>query len=176
MKFMIIQIFGVVAWFIESISYWANTKKKILFLQVIADLFFTVHYYLLSAKTGALVCFVSLIREYIFFITKTQKAENIWCCVMIFIYVILGLTTTGSIIDLLPICAEIIYCYTLICGTNEIIIGGIIDSIYWLIYGIICNSYVGIMSDIIVIISNTVALIKSHIIESKIVIKNYSNE
>ena len=67
--------------------------------------------------------------------------------------------TSTTIIEIFPILASITYCYTLTMAANYVVLGGLIDAIYWLFYDIICGSYTGAFADTIVIVSNTLSLI-----------------
>lgn len=160
MSIIITQLLGGIAWFIDVLSYWFKRKKQILLFQIISELCFSVHYYLLAAKTGTIICVLNLVREIGFYYIKTERMKKVLCSIMILIYIILCISTIESVIDLFPILAEITYCYSLMGESEDIIIGGIIDAIYWFFYGIINHSYVGAMTDMLMIFSNSVILIK----------------
>ena len=160
MKFLFIQLLGIFAWFLDIASYWFENKKHLLITQVLADFFFVYHYYLLGAKVGSVICFISAIRELCFYLINSKKREKLLCWIAICVYVMIGFFTVSSVVDWLPVFAEIIYCYTLMSCSEDIVFGGIIDSIYWIIYGIVCHSYAGVITDMLVIISNSIVLIK----------------
>lgn len=175
MKFLYIQLLGVLAWLLDISSYWFKTKKILLILQILADLFFTYHYYLLGAKVGFVICLISSVRELCFYLINSKKGCMLLFKVLLYIYIVIGFNTSNSIIDLLPVLAEITYSYTLMSSSNDIVFGGIIDSIYWIIYGMVCHSYAGVITDIIVVVSNSLILFRRRtiILEYK---KNYSFE
>jgi len=157
-KFVIAQLLGLMAWFIDVTSYWFENKKKILYVQVIADVFFVCHYCFLGALVGVVTCFICLIREISFYVVNSRKGENLVYYFTVFLYIIVGTMCADTVIEWLPILAEIIYSYALINDEESIIVGGIIDSFYWIVYGIVINSYAGVLTDVIVIISNWIAL------------------
>lgn len=158
MRFVIAQLLGLMAWFTDVTSYWFKNKKKILYVQVIADVFFVCHYCFLGALVGAVTCFICLIREILFYLVNSRKEENLVYYFAVFLYIIVGVMCANTVIEWLPILAEIIYSYALINDEESIVVGGIIDSIYWIVYGIVINSYACVITDVIVIISNWIVL------------------
>lgn len=157
--FLIIQALGLCAFFCTTVSYWGKSKKKILAIQMIGDFFYVTHYFLLGALTGGLTQVLALFRETSFFFSKTKKQEKIIFFVLVPIYLLIGCLTSTTVVQIFPIIASIIYCYTLTMATNYVVLGGLIDALYWLFYDIICGSYTGAFADTIIIISNTLSLI-----------------
>lgn len=158
-KFLFIQALGLCAFLCTTASYWGKSKKKILAIQIVGDLFYATHYFLLGALTGGLTQVLGLLRESAFFFSKTKKQEKMIFFVLVPIYLFIGCMTSSTIIEIFPIIASITYCYTLTMAANYVVLGGLIDAIYWLFYDIICGSYTGAFADGIVIISNIFSLI-----------------
>lgn len=160
MNFMIVQLIGFLAWIVATISYWFKTKKQILMAQIVGDVLYGIHYLLLGATVGGIVCIIGLVREVMFFKAKKPIQEKILMCIMIPIYLVVGMITTNNTIEMLPIVAAIIYCYTLTMAAKHMVVGGIIDAVCWLVYDAVNGSYSGVFTDIIIIFSNTLSLIK----------------
>lgn len=167
MNFLYIQFLGIFAWFLDISSYWFKNKKTLLIFQILSNLVFTYHYYLLGAKAGFIICLISSVRELCFYLINSKREYILLFKVLLFLYIIIGFNTANSVIDLLPVLAEITYSYTLMSSSDDIVFGGIIDSIYWIIYGIMCRSYAGVITDIIVIASNSFILFRRRIIVLK---------
>lgn len=159
MYFLLIQALGLCAFLCTTFSYWGKSKKKILAIQIVGDTFYAIHYFLLGALTGGLTQVLGLLRETSFFCAKSKKQEKTIFIVLVPIYLFIGCMTSNTIIEIFPIVASITYCYTLTMATNYVVLGGLIDAIYWLFYDFICGSYTGVMADSIVIFSNIFSLI-----------------
>ncbi len=152
------QILGFVYAIFLILSNFGKTTKQILFLQTISFLFKTLHYYLLGGISGFLTSLISMIRNIIFYKIKTNK---LWTIFFIIIYIIIGIITLKSFYTLLPVLATITY--TLIINYNNpkyLRYGMFITSLTWLIYNIYIISYSGIIIQIIMLISNVIAIIK----------------
>ncbi len=157
--FLFIQALGLLAFLCTTLSYWGKSKKKILAIQIVGDLFYAIHYFLLGALTGGLTQVLGLLRETSFFCAKTKKQEKIIFAILVPVYLLIGCMTSTTTIEIFPIIASITYCYTLTMAANYVVLGGLIDAIYWLFYDILCGSYTGAFADSIVIISNIFSLI-----------------
>lgn len=157
-KFLFIQILGLCAFLCTTLSYWGKSKKQILAVQIVGDTFYAIHYFLLGALTGGLTQLLGLFRESSFYKAKTKKQEKIIFIVLVPIYLFIGCMTSNTIIEMFPILASITYCYTLTMAANYVVLGGLIDAVYWLFYDFACGSYIGMFSSSIVIISNTISL------------------
>ncbi len=157
--FLFIQTLGLLAFLCTTVSYWGKSKKQILAVQIIGDIFYAIHYFLLGAIAGGLTQVFGLFRETSFFCSKTKKQEKIIFICLVPIYLFIGCITSTTIIEIFPILASITYCYTLTMAANYVVLGGLIDAIYWLFYDILCGSYSGAFADIIVIVSNILSLI-----------------
>lgn len=152
------QILGFIYALFLILSNFGKNTKQILFLQTISFFFKTLHYYLLGGISGFLTSLISMIRNIIFYKIKESK---IWVVFFIIIYIIIGIITLKSIYTLLPVFATIIY--TLIINYNNpkyLRYGIFITSLTWLIYNIYIISYSGIIIQIIMLISNIIAIIK----------------
>ncbi len=171
MSYLVIQILGIFALLVESLSYWFKTKKKMLFIQIIADIFFILHYLFLDAVVGCAMCIVALMREILFYFSKNKKQEQIICKFIILMCFALGIFTYKTFLGVFPIAAAITYTYTLTMASKWIVMGGIINYSYWLLYDIISGSIAGIINDLFVIVSNTISLIKRRLEEKKKAIK-----
>ena len=76
MDFIIIQIIGGIAYTFLSLSYFRKEKKQILFMQILAYVFFTIHYYMLSGITGATCNLLGLIALIIIYLFEKYNVKN----------------------------------------------------------------------------------------------------
>ncbi len=74
--YIIGQGLGIVAMIIGFLSYQMKTAKKLLFLQLLVGLMFSIHYYLIGAgMTGVALNLLSVI-ECVFFYLRDKKGSN----------------------------------------------------------------------------------------------------
>ncbi len=149
--YIISQIFAACAWIVLVVSYYRKTTNKILSFHVVSTTLDCIHYILLGGYAGALVCMFETIRDYGYY--KTDKDDYIFLG-SIPIYVIIAIFTCHSFIDLLPVLASVIDGYTLTKDKKVVVFGAIIGYTCWVIYAIAIKSYVGMIVDGILVLSN----------------------
>ena len=71
---LIVQGIGAIGYTLLALSYFKKEKRQILFMQIIAYVMFTIHYYLLSGVTGALCNFLGLIALIIIYVFEKYSA------------------------------------------------------------------------------------------------------
>ena len=163
MNNILIQIIGGIGYFLLAFSFYKKEKKEILLMQVVAYIFFTIHYYLLNAITGTICNILGLISLLIIYYLsiKNKKKDKI---VLIMIPILLGISilTYQNIYSIFPIISIIISLLSFINDDENIIrFIGIISAIAWLIYAIVYHSYVAIAFEIFTIISTVIAYLKN---------------
>ncbi len=149
--FILIQVLGFIAWAILAISYYKKHTNGILWLQIIANILFCIHYLLLGAYSGLLICALELIRDYAYY--KTDKDNWIFAGSVV-VYIICGYFTYTGLLDLFPYVASTIDGYFLTKKRNIVVLGAIIVYILWFLYDMYALSYSGAITDAIIIISN----------------------
>lgn len=164
MNFIIAQILGAIGYSLLAYSYFKKNKKEILFIQILAYIGFTTHYFLLNAITGT-VCnilgFVALILIYYF--SKDQKKKEILVFILIPILIGMSILSYENIYSIFPVIACLITFISFLSNDeNKIRFVGIISAICWLIYAIIYKSYSAIIFEIIIIISTFIAYLKNN--------------
>ena len=75
MDFLLIQFIGSIGYTTLAISYFKEEKNKILFMQIISYIMFTIHYYLLAGITGAICNFIGLISLVIIYIFEKYNLK-----------------------------------------------------------------------------------------------------
>ena len=87
-SFWVSQFIGFEALILLLISYRKKEIDKILMVQSISSLLYVVHYLLLGAYSGLLVCYLDFIRDYMYY--KSDKDKIIFLYLYLF-YIAIGI-------------------------------------------------------------------------------------
>ncbi len=160
---IVIQLIGLIAMVAWVSSIQLNKKDKILELQIIASLFYAVHYGLLDAMSAVGVTIVSIIRlTTIYIIEKKGKTVPVYV-LLIFMAMLVGvgvITYTGPI-SVLPIIITMIYTYcTWQKNTKVIRIGFFCAGWMWILYNFTVGAYVLMIGNALEVISSTVSFFR----------------
>ncbi len=165
LNFIIVQLIGALGYSLLSISYFRKRKRQILFMQIIANIFFTIHYFLLNGITGAISNIFGLITYtsiYFFDKYKMGKQKNILSLIMIILLLISVVLAYENIYSMLPFIAFTLAIISFLTNDEyKIRMYGIIVAICWLIYAIVCVSYAAIVFEVVTLIATIAALIKN---------------
>ena len=154
--FLFIQMLGFAAWLLLVYSYYRENTNKILIFQILSTLLFCVHYYLLGAYSGLLICIYEVLRDYSYY--KTDKDNYIFIGSAV-VYAISAVITYTSILDLFPYIASMIDGFFLTRKRKIVVLGAIITYVMWFIYDMYARSYSGAITDGILIASNLLILV-----------------
>lgn len=172
MSNIIIQLIGVIGYTLLSISFYRKEKKQILFMQIIANAFFTVHYYLLSGITGAITNLIGLfsyVLIYIFDKYSLKKSKNILVLAMIILLIVMTYLSYENIYSILPVIAFSFTTISFLTNNEDSIRkAGIVAAICWLTYAIVYVSYAAIVFEVITLIATIMSIVYSN--------KNKNNE
>ena len=163
--FWLIQVIGFVAWLILGFSYYRESTNKILVFQVLSTILFCLHYILLHAYSGLIICIFEVVRDSLYY--KTDKDNSVFIASSI-VYIgtcIISFMTESdlfsyeTITDLFPVLASLVDGFFLTKERNKAVFGGIISYTLWFIYDMIVMSYSGAITDAIIVISNIFILV-----------------
>lgn len=164
MYLLFIQFIGAIAFVILALSYFKKEKKQILFLQIIAYIFFTIHYYLLSGVTGAvcnLIGLFALIAIYLF-------ERNNWNYTIIpvaffaIVLMVVNISTYQNTFSIFPMIASVSVILSFLTEKADIIRGvGLVSAVCWLIYAIAYKSYISIVFETLTFIGTSIAFFKN---------------
>ena len=164
MDFILIQFIGGIGYATLAASYFKKEKKKILFMQIIAYIMFTIHFYLLSGITGAICNFIglfALITIYLFEKYK-WKNKNIISYFFILLLIIVNIVAFQNIYSIFPMIASVIVILSFLMSNEDYIRGiGLVSAVCWLIYAIVYKSYISIVFEIFTLIGILIAFIKN---------------
>ena len=71
--FIIIQLIGLEGLILLVCSYYKKNTNKILVIQMLATLCYALHYVLLGAYSGFLICIIELLRDFTYYKTNKDK-------------------------------------------------------------------------------------------------------
>ena len=151
------QLMGFVYMFFLIFSYFQKYAKGLLLYQSLAFLFKGIHYFLIGGLSGAVTSIISCLRNLVF----TKVKSKVLMILFIILYIIIGYFTFTNLFSLLPVLATILYSFFVyIKNPKYLRISSLFTSFIWLTYNIYLFSYSGIITQVILIISNISAMIK----------------
>ncbi|MFA5603377.1 MAG: YgjV family protein [Bacilli bacterium] len=155
---VVIQLIGLVAFFFLLFGFWAKSKNTILVMHLIANLIYSVHYFLLDAYMGSAICVVVVISDF-FLINKTDKKKiKRHGIIFSMFFLIVGMLNFTGYLSLIPVVGAIFTMYLLLKDdANEVRLGMVFASLMWIVYGLAVKSYVVAITESILSISNTIA-------------------
>ena len=168
LKFIIIQMIGILAWIMLGLSYYRKDTNKILVFQIIGTLLYCVHYGLLGAWSGLFICAFETIFDFGYY--KTDKDKYIYLA-SIPIRIIGGMIGFSTLVDVLPITASLTDGYTLTKKKKVVVVGAVISYTMWVIYDIFVMSYSGAITDGLIVLSNLSILFFGYNIFDRLSIK-----
>ena len=161
---LIIQGIGALGFGTLSLSYFKKEKKQILFMQMIAYIFFTIHFYLLHGLTGAICNIIGLFATLTIYLLdkKDVKIKMIASTFFVLLLVIVNIMTFQNIFSIFPMIAAIIVIISFLEDNENIIrFIGIVSALCWLFYAIVYKSYISIVFELITLVDVCIALLKN---------------
>ena len=153
-----IQLIGLLGFCIVLLSFYKKESKTILLYQVTSNFIYSVHYFLLGGISGAFCCIIGMFRNIT--LIKSNK-KNIIIPIFITLYLIITLLFYEGVYSILPLLANVIYLIFIAYKDKRILlIVANLSSICWILYSIVVGSYVGAITETILLISNIINLIK----------------
>lgn len=158
---LFIQSLAIIAVIFFIISFQAKSRKNILILQIISITIWTIHFYLLSALTGAVLLVINGIITVLFlFKGKSRKLESpLILYLSLLIFLIATIITWQNFYSLFPLLAvSSIIIAKWQNKTNMIRMLSFPASILWIIYDSFVGAYGSIIAELLIIISILVSL------------------
>lgn len=157
------QLVGLCGTVLMFLSYQSNKRRLILCWQILASLFFTVHFAMLGAYTGAAMNLLGGIRTVIFIFREDHKwaQSKLWIFIFSAVFLAAGILTWKNPLSLLPTFAMVLSNVAL-WFTNPSYIRMVIFpcSPCWFVYNVFAGSYTGCLTEIIVSSSLIIAIIR----------------
>lgn len=170
MDLSVAQIIGYLALLFVILSFQKNRRIKILLIMLIGLALWVVHYSLLGAWTGSLMNLIEAITVFVAYKKEKSKwAKNkTWLYVFISAFIIVGAITYSSIIDLMPIIAQIFGTIAVYQKNPKIIrLIMIIPRPLWFTYNLMVGSYAGMAAEVLIFLSVIIGILRFDILKKK---------
>lgn len=168
--YIISQIITVLYYAILSLSYLLKDRNKILTANFIAHIGQTSAMIMLNGYTGAAMSAIMMARDLILLIQEKQKAKGksinekfdmAVLIITIVLVIVLTIFTYNGLLSLLSVVATLITTFALWQkDVKRYKILGVVAGILWLAYNIFINSIMGIILEIILVISSIIGCVK----------------
>lgn len=145
------QAMGFIAMGASIISFQFDTKKKILFAQMMAALFFALNFGMLGAATGAAMNITSIIRNIIYYNNdKKFFSGKIWTYIFVLVNITVGVLFRESAWAVLSIIGMVLNTISLsIDNPQKLRWVMLISSPFVLVYSFITGSVGGVINELI---------------------------
>lgn len=153
---------------VYALSFWQKDRRKILLYEVIDCFLYAIHYFMIGATTGAFINIVGIARSSSFMLKDKNKFLSTYALPIIFlgIYIINAAISWEGWITIFPTIGSMILMLSIWQHNTKVIRRyGILVQALWLVYAVYVVSYVAIATQIILIISNIVAIIRLDILK-----------
>ena len=150
-KYLLSQILVILATIVIAFSYITKSRKKILIIMIIYNLFYGIHYLLLNAFTGFFMTLVCIGRNVFFFYNNKKEKENgiMFLIVLFSIIIGLGIYSYQDFFSLISISASLLSTYSVWQkDVKKYRYIAVIVSIEFIIYGIHINSIFSIVTEV----------------------------
>ena len=166
------QIVMFIAFAVMIGSFWCKKRENILKLQFIANTLFAVQYLLLSAYTATALSVISIVRAFVF--AKKNECKNdekksnqiikwnsMWILItFVLAYIISSLVSWDGVVSSMALAATLVYTFAMWADKPQYIrVGSNIASIFWITHNYMVGGYIGCVTETILFVSNTVAII-----------------
>lgn len=158
---LISDIFGIIGILLTVILYQQKNRKSLLVYKLIIDVVWIGHYAFIGAYSGAVVCVIAALREFIFVKRDPRSKKGIvWLPIFILVAIISTVFTWNNAFSILTCLASCIAVVSFFIGKpklSRIFVFPI--STCMLIYDIACGSVAGIVNECFAMSSSAVGII-----------------
>jgi hypothetical protein len=161
--FITAQVIGFIGTIANIMTIQFKKKKDILFWFVMVNFIFAISFFLLKGYTGSIICLVAGIQPCISYRyeKKGKELPKILIPVFLIISLICGSLAYKTIIDILPILCAVLYTTSILQKKEKYIrIITFFNIISWIIYDAFVGAYTAMISDIFLIISTVIAIVR----------------
>lgn len=164
---IIIQGMGFVALLFIILSFQSDKRSRILIYMIIGVLLYVLHYILLHAWIGALMNFIEAGVVYVSHQKETKKwaMQKFWPYVFIVLFIIAGVITSKTFIDMLPVVAQALGTIAVWQKSNKAIrLIMLSPRPLWFAYNFFVGSYAGMASEIFIFLSVMTGIVRFDIL------------
>ena len=157
---ILIQMIGIVAFILLTVSYWFKSKLWFIIFQLVAYCLYGLHYMLLGGLAGTWCNLVGVIILFLLLYKEKSEKNCYFLIPIIFLLFVPGIIWFyDGILSLLPVGATAV---SMLANWSKkmliIKIGGIVGAALWLSYGISVLSYATMLTETIFIISTIISV------------------
>ncbi|MBR1987810.1 MAG: YgjV family protein [Clostridia bacterium] len=163
MRFILAQIFGIIALVLVCIGYFTKTKPTFLIIQTIANFFYASAFYVVEAYVGAFIVVISIFRcMYLYFAEKHSFKYKIHLLpIFVVLYTIITIIFWQNPYDFMPLITTIMFTFGFtIKNMKKMLYFLIIPNVILVVYNILTTTYASALLDLIEAIVIVVAIIK----------------
>src|SRR3989338_4435143 len=167
---LIAQGIGFLALLFVLLSFQKNKRYLILLFMLVAQILFTIHFGLLGAWTGAAMNGIAGLRTYIFNQRETKTCSNnqFWLYLFVVLFWVFGIVTWNGYYSILPILAMTIDSSAVWNKKTQYIrLLMLIPRPLWFLYNYTVVSYAGMITEIFVLFSILVGIIRFDILATR---------
>ena len=175
--YIVSQICTIIMYILLGITYQVKSRKTILLLSILSNLFQGIAYVLLKANSGFLMCILAIIRDSSTIIIsekivedKNKQRANLCVLILCFIGIIVSaIFTYEGLLSMLSIIATAIYTFSIWQQNKKVYaILGTPIGICWIVYNLFVKSIFGVILETIILICSIVGFIRKIKIEEQI--------
>jgi len=154
-----IQLIGILAFCVIVLSFYNKNPRTIIAYQIVSNFAYTVHYFLLGALSGAYISFIGIFRNIGYL--KIKKHKKLFASIIISFYLLIVIVFYENIFSILPFLANSQYLLSMLKNDKKrLLISAVISSTMWASYAIFVSSYAAMITETILLVSNTIQLVK----------------
>lgn len=156
------QIIGFGALLMLGLSYWQSEKRQIMLWQMAGNLLFAIHYFFLSARSGALCSLFQIIVLLLFTMRdRFGWKRSLIAFPILFIFGLIAAITYETPVTLLPILGSVLSLLPFFQSNRTVIqVAGVFSALAWLVYVISVHSYSGIVTESVLAILTFTSILK----------------
>lgn len=169
--YLLSQICVIISIILLGATYFFKDKEKILGLCLIYNIFYGIHYLLLGAVTGTCMNLVSFIRNLWFYRNskKSKKNSEVVLYTLFLISSVSCVFTYDDVFSLVSLTASFLSTYSIWQDNTKIYkFISIPVSVCFIVYAIHLSSFVAIVTEVILLITEIVAIVKLCIDDRKV--------
>ena len=159
---MLSSILGALGIVANMLIYQQKSGKSLLIFKLVSDFLWAAHYFLISANAAAAIAAINIFREIVFFYqNKRQTSNRLWLIFFLVCSLVSAVLTWKNVFSLLPAAASAISVISFWRSSPKLSRALAFPiSASMLTYDIGCGSYMGIINEILTLISATVGIFR----------------
>lgn len=170
MEFILAQIFGAIALILVCIGYFLKTKSGFMIIQIIANFFYALAFFVVGAYVGASIVTISIFRcGYLYFAEKKSFKYTLhFLLIFVALYVVMTIVFWQNIFDIMPLLTSIMFtlAYTIKnLQTMRYVL--IVPNSILVIYNIFMTTYTSALLDFLEVVVIIIAITKFYFVNKK---------